>query len=444
MSEQIRLWAEVVLAASVAIGVAVGIYSLRLFILRQRFVEAQAEHERIDARERRLNELYAGATGQLGNEVAAVRLAGVYALERLALEVPDMRQVIVNVLCAYLRMPFTRETPSQLPEVDSPQRNELSVRLTVQRVLARHLRKSSGIAGSEAWLGIDLDLTGAFLVDIDFSDCEFRSVDFARATFVGSARFEHISIAGNASFEGCRFENSAYFDSCSFEGACTFLDANFARLASFSDMRAGGLVVFDGANFAQNADFSDGAFFSEVSLRGVNFSWDAFFLRVRFVSDVIFDGSNFSRDAIFDAAAFIASASFEGCAFNGRLSLIGVEFDGTLASSSSIDAFGSLGRMDPDEAARVGSSLLERYFDAGLQPDLDRAIGVLESAAELTASGSAERAGRLSNLGIALRARFEYSHDPGDLDRAIGVLESAAELTASGSAERAGRLSNLG
>ncbi len=73
-------------------------------------VDAVAEH---DATERRITELYVKAVDQIGSEHAAVRLGGLYALERLGQNTPDHRQTVVNVICAYLRMPYTppAETP---------------------------------------------------------------------------------------------------------------------------------------------------------------------------------------------------------------------------------------------------------------------------------------------------------------------------------------------
>ena len=61
-----------------------------------------------DATERRITELYANAVAQLVSDEAPVRSGGLYALERLAQDCPERRQVIVNVICAYLRMPFSR------------------------------------------------------------------------------------------------------------------------------------------------------------------------------------------------------------------------------------------------------------------------------------------------------------------------------------------------
>lgn len=65
---------------------------------------AHALQERIaatteaDAAARRVTELYTTATAQLGSDKAPVRLAGLYALERLAQDNSSQRQTIVNVL----------------------------------------------------------------------------------------------------------------------------------------------------------------------------------------------------------------------------------------------------------------------------------------------------------------------------------------------------------
>lgn len=64
-------------------------------------LKAQA-HTEIDAAERRVTDLYTKAVEQLGSADAAVRLGGLYALERVAQTNPTQRQTIVNVLCAYL------------------------------------------------------------------------------------------------------------------------------------------------------------------------------------------------------------------------------------------------------------------------------------------------------------------------------------------------------
>jgi hypothetical protein len=86
-------------AGSIVIGTG-GAAALLLTARRQRFVE-------LDGTERRITELQTKAAELLGSDQAAVRLAGLYALERLAQDNPGHRQTIVDIMCGYLRMPFT-------------------------------------------------------------------------------------------------------------------------------------------------------------------------------------------------------------------------------------------------------------------------------------------------------------------------------------------------
>lgn len=67
-----------------------------------------------------------------------MRLGGLHALERLAQDNPAQRQTIVDVICAYLRMPYTPpddHTPGEETHEDTrgrseQRRQELQVRLT--------------------------------------------------------------------------------------------------------------------------------------------------------------------------------------------------------------------------------------------------------------------------------------------------------------------------
>ena len=102
------------LAAGAGAGAAVG---LMLAFRRQHHQEIATDLTDRDATERRITELYTKAVEQLGNDKAPVRLGGLYALERLAQDNPAHRQTIVNVICAYLRMPFSPTAP---PASQSP------------------------------------------------------------------------------------------------------------------------------------------------------------------------------------------------------------------------------------------------------------------------------------------------------------------------------------
>ena len=109
----------------------VGIGALGTFWINSRNVRLTAETLGLaeqsqkdtvkDAIERRVTELYTKAADQLGSEKAPVRLAGLYALERLAQDNPSQRQTIVNVICAYLQMPYTPPGAAPVePSADRP------------------------------------------------------------------------------------------------------------------------------------------------------------------------------------------------------------------------------------------------------------------------------------------------------------------------------------
>jgi hypothetical protein len=104
------------LAAGAGAGAAVG---LMLAFRRQHHQEIATDLTDRDATERRITELYTKAVEQLGSDKAPVRLGGLYALERLAQDNSAHRQTIVNVICAYLRMPFSPPPPISEPEPET-------------------------------------------------------------------------------------------------------------------------------------------------------------------------------------------------------------------------------------------------------------------------------------------------------------------------------------
>src|ERR1035437_10204523 len=70
-----------------------------------------------EQRTRTLNERFATAAGQLGDDKPpTVRLAGVYAMAGLADDWPENRQTCVDVLCGYLRMPYQPDPGQDAPD----------------------------------------------------------------------------------------------------------------------------------------------------------------------------------------------------------------------------------------------------------------------------------------------------------------------------------------
>jgi uncharacterized protein YjbI with pentapeptide repeats len=149
-----------------------------------------------DATERRVTELYGKAADQLGSDKAPVRLAGLYALERLAIENPAQRQTIVDLICAYLRM---RGGVSV---------EESEVRQAATELLTKHLRAESSDA---FWPGTEINLSGATLGKFVLTHCLIRSARFAGTTFDGPAMFRGTTIERVADFREARFLGLADF-----------------------------------------------------------------------------------------------------------------------------------------------------------------------------------------------------------------------------------------
>lgn len=215
--------------------------------------EQVAADTRADAVQRRITELYTRAVEQLGSDKASVRLGGLYALERLAQDNEHQRQTIANVLCAYLRMPYQLPTDDPTDE----QLQEREVRLTAQRLLVTHTQLDS----PGFWSDIDLDLTGATLIDFTMTKCALRSVSFTKAKFCGDAWFYRMTFPKDTDFEEATFANKSYFLMATFSGNTRFDNATFSGDTSFGDP-----FLPDSAKFTRAADFRSATFNSTFAL----------------------------------------------------------------------------------------------------------------------------------------------------------------------------------
>src|SRR6185437_11830806 len=108
----------------------------------------QLDRTLAEQRTRTLNERFATAADQLGSDKpAAVRLAGVYAMTGLADDWQENRQTCVDVLCAYLRMPYEPEPDDGVATAERLAfRGNREVRHTVIRVIGAHLRPGASVS----------------------------------------------------------------------------------------------------------------------------------------------------------------------------------------------------------------------------------------------------------------------------------------------------------
>ncbi len=290
-------------------GVVAGAGALVALVVayrRQRVDEAGAHREatRLHA------ERFTQAVDKLGSDSPAVRLGGVHALAGLADDAPDnsLRQTCIDVLCAYLQLPFTPD-PGTDPAHQEEHHRYLAfrkVRHTILRLIGDHYRRPKGTHRS--WQGCDLDLTGVTIDgDMDLGGATFADglTSFAGALFSGgSTSFARALFSGGTvSFDGAMFSGGdMHFDSATFSGGdVTFENATFS----------GGGMYFDGATFSGGDVSFDGAMFS-----GGDMHFDS---ATFFDGDVTFDSTTFSGgDVTFDSTTFSGGGMyFDGATFSG-------------------------------------------------------------------------------------------------------------------------------
>lgn len=271
-----------------------------------------------------VTETYTKAVEQLGHEKAPVRLGAVHSLAQLGQDNPARRQTVIDVLCAYLRLPYA-------PDWDGDNftgTEEDQVRQTAQRILATHLRTPSRIRREDAqtlkpsrqetfWPGISLDLTSANLVDVWFNDLSAVDAKFDRVTFFGEAYFERATFTGDTWFREAIFTNEARFHEATFTDTARFERTTFTESVAFVGATFTGNAWFDGTTFTGGALFFYATFTDSAGFSGTTFTDLAWFADATFTDSADFHGATFTGNAKFGEATFSGVASFDGATFNG-------------------------------------------------------------------------------------------------------------------------------
>lgn len=297
-------------ALTVGAGVA-GAAAILLGLRRQWLSEHAQRHLVFDSTERRVTDLYTKAADQLGHDSAAVRLAGLYALERVAQTHKQHRQTILDVLCAYLRMNIETE----------PQERE--VRRTAQRIITEHLVWPTWVNEQPAsfWASSDLDLRGAELRGLSLENCRLRRADFSHATL-------HDCFIVRSSFTGIPWGTSgptgvggAYFRGATFEGRTVFEDVQFEGDVSFAEAVFKGTAYIGGLECNGEASFRRATFFDYSSFEGSKFRRGPDFVACRFIEDV-----SFAAGPTYVAGTTFGGPDFTDCEFYGAVDFRGSSF----------------------------------------------------------------------------------------------------------------------
>ncbi|MEV0035200.1 pentapeptide repeat-containing protein [Streptomyces sp. NPDC050804] len=294
-------------------------------------------------------ERFTTAVGELGDSSAAVRLGGVHALSGLADDAPtdELRQTCIDVLCAYLRLPYTSDPGSD----DQHARHEYlalrEVRHTIIRLIRDHLRPPCtpdarhtiiqrihnyrrGGKNPRSWQGHDFDFTNVVFDGGSWSQAQFSAgqVSFDDARFTGSdATFEGAQFSGSrVSFHDARFASDqvSFRDAQFTKGEVSFHDARFERgHVIFKDAQfSGGKVSFHDALFnGGQVRFYDARFTgSEVTFKGARFiDGEVSFRDAQFIEgEVSFHASQFtgSRVSFHEAQFTSGRVSFPSAQFS--------------------------------------------------------------------------------------------------------------------------------
>lgn len=153
-SSQIEVRLDII-KTGLAVGAGVGaLVTLMYGVRRQLLAEETAQDLKSDATEKRVIELYAKGIEQFGSDKLAVRLGGLYGLERLADNTPDIRDRVVDVICAYLRTGV--QPDSDIDSMDNDSRLAALTVLIDHLATSRHLviTKITGLSTALTFLGL--------------------------------------------------------------------------------------------------------------------------------------------------------------------------------------------------------------------------------------------------------------------------------------------------
>ncbi|WP_414936847.1 pentapeptide repeat-containing protein [Amycolatopsis sp. cmx-11-51] len=282
---------EALKTGGIAGGAIVALYALWLNDRRRRVEERRQEIERQrqelelrradQDRDRISDERFAKAVELLGHDADQVRVGALHALAGLARGRAIYTQTVLDILCSYLRRPFTHprykdeaKPPGNKPPKpgDPEQEQELQVRQAAQRLIGELLPA----ADSEGTPGYDLDLTGAVLEYFDLSDRKigklllrygglYSSTNLSGCVFLGPVYLTGAGTAvdkriGYFRCNGTKFSQRAWFSGVRFAEDAEFRGTVFAGETSFKD-----------SVFAKNADFGESEFRNTLDLRRARF-----------------------------------------------------------------------------------------------------------------------------------------------------------------------------
>ena len=313
-------------------------------------------------------ERYAEAVEQLGNVSAPVRMGGVYTLVSLVdewLKEENIEynervtegQVIINILCAYIRSPFALvsrydELIQDAPTAEGLYKNreqefyidkatiksEADVRLSIIKEI-RHRLQGSKENAPGAWSDFEYDFSGSiFFYPVDFTHSYYAKpvnfsgsaywgeADFSYSTYMDEVYFSESSYQGRASFNGSIYQGEADFRSSTYQGSAGFARSTYRGGAYFNGSTYLSEAVFRGSVYRCAVAFNSSAYHYWVDLRGSTYQGAADFggSIYRYWAD--FRGSTYRRWAYFNDSICCGWAGLSHSVYEGEADFSGSIF----------------------------------------------------------------------------------------------------------------------
>ena len=313
-------------------------------------------------------ERYAEAVEQLGNASAPVRLGGVYTLVSLVdewLREENIEyneriaegQVIINILCAYIRSPFALvsrydELTQDSPTAEGLYKNreqefyidktglepEKKVRLSIIKEI-RHRLQGSKENTPGAWSDFEYDFSGSiFFYPVDFTHSYYAKpvnfsgsaywgeADFSYSTYMDEVYFSESSYQGRAGFNGSVYQGEADFRGSTYWGSGGFARSTYWGGVYFSGSTYLSEAVFRGSVYRCAAAFNSSAYRYWVDLRGSTYQGAADFGGSTYQYWADFRGSTYRRWAYFNDSICCGWAGLSHSVYEGEADFSGSIF----------------------------------------------------------------------------------------------------------------------
>jgi len=349
---------------------------------------------------------YAKAVEQLGNANAPVRIGGVYTLIGLAdewfldenleyLERVREGQVIINVLCAYIRSSFAlafhyNELTQDSPTAEGLYKNreqefyidkatlksEEDIRLNIIKEIHRRLQGPDENTPG-AWSDFEYDFSGStffYPVDltnsyytkpVNFSGSTYQDwVDFSNSIYQSRADFNDSTYRNWADFRGSIYQGRADFNSSTYQNVVYFSDSTYRGEVCFNKSTYQDFVYFDRSIYQNWADFYDSTYQDEASFTGstyldmVSFFDSTYQEVVSFSDSAYWNGGGFSNsiyqgEVDFSNSIYVGGIGFSNSAYRGKANFSGSIYQGQVGLSNS---------TYEDEAAFSGSIFRDEIY----------------------------------------------------------------------------------